>query len=413
MRCSVGSGIGPTIFSGRHNPLFLGQALLGNSQHPVSQQYAWAVMLLAAMPFLFLGICLTLRRLRTINLSVIWCLVFFIPFLNVAFFLLFALFSAPQAETKSQDLKEKNEVAAHRSSGTLNHMLISIIILAAVGFGLTILGVRTKQYWGYSLFVGMPFAMGFLTILLANRRMPVAKYRVPILACAPVLFSLLVLVLCAIEGVGCVLMAVPFAVLLSVTGGIFADILSRNSPSANQRSSLQCLTVLPLAMLVDLSQAQNQIQAPANKVHSTIEIHANVNTVSFPPIKTANHGVFSFYVPKLEKAVIDGSGIGAIRRCIFDQGTFVEPITVWRPGHELSFSVRSQINRFTPYLTTTQGQFKLIRLGPNRTKLIGNTWYKMHVAPKEYWQIWANYFIHGIHMRALDHIKHIAESKSL
>ena len=40
-------------------------------------------------------------------------------------------------------------------------------------------------------------------------------------------------------------------------------------------------------------------------------------------------------------AEIDGRGVGAIRRCVFTTGTFVEPIEVWDEPRLLRFSVAS------------------------------------------------------------------------
>ena len=122
-------------------------------------------------------------------------------------------------------------------------------------------------------------------------------------------------------------------------------------------------------------------------------------------------------------AVIDGVGVGAVRRCQFATGEFVEPITVWDAPRELSFRVQAQPDpmiEMTPYagprpphldgyFATTRGQFRLEPVGPNRTRLRGRTWYQVDVFPRPYWAAWADHFIHTIHLRVMRQIARLAE----
>ena len=107
----------------------------------------------------------------------------------------------------------------------------------------------------------------------------------------------------------------------------------------------------------------------------------------------------------------------------FSTGAFVEPITHWEAGRRLSFDVvrspepmreLSIYRNVSPphlngYLRSRRGEFRLIPLPQGRTRLEGSTWYELNMAPEEYWQVFADYFIHRIHQRVLDHIKHEAE----
>ncbi len=53
------------------------------------------------------------------------------------------------------------------------------------------------------------------------------------------------------------------------------------------------------------------------------------------------------------------------------------------------------------YFVSHEGQFGLIRLPGNRTRLTGTTWYTDRVWPSAYWQLWSDYIIHHIHLRVL------------
>src|SRR5690606_19692939 len=122
-------------------------------------------------------------------------------------------------------------------------------------------------------------------------------------------------------------------------------------------------------------------------------------------------------------ATIDGHGVGAVRRCRFTTGEFVEPITVWDEGRELGFTVTEQpdpMQELSPWdirpphldggFRTTAGQFLLEPLPGGRTRLIGRTHYVLDLAPRAYWSMWSEHIIHRIHMRVLEHVKRMAES---
>src|SRR5262249_42888891 len=124
------------------------------------------------------------------------------------------------------------------------------------------------------------------------------------------------------------------------------------------------------------------------------------------------------------RARIDGEGVGAIRRCEFSTGPFVEPITAWEAPHRLAFDVVSQpepMHETSPYrqidaphlrngLHSRRGEFRLIPLPGGRTRLEGRTWYSVEMAPQAYWGLFSDALIHAIHARVLAHVKQLAES---
>jgi hypothetical protein len=123
------------------------------------------------------------------------------------------------------------------------------------------------------------------------------------------------------------------------------------------------------------------------------------------------------------RARIDGEGVGAVRRCEFSTGPFVEPITVWDPPRRLAFDVTQQppsMTEWSPYhdvkaphvegyMTSKGGEFRLIRLPGNRTRLEGTTHYTLAIYPELYWSVYAELLLHGIHTRVLHHIKALSE----
>jgi hypothetical protein len=76
----------------------------------------------------------------------------------------------------------------------------------------------------------------------------------------------------------------------------------------------------------------------------------------------------------------------------------------WSPFH-------IQPPHLNNFLVSHGGQFKLIALPGNRTRLEGTTWYEHRMYPAAYWRLWSDFLIHRIHLRVLNHISACAETR--
>src|SRR5207244_574388 len=113
-------------------------------------------------------------------------------------------------------------------------------------------------------------------------------------------------------------------------------------------------------------------------VVSTVTIHAPPeavwrSVVSFPPIDEQPEAIFAIIAMPIE-ARIDGRDPGALRRCIFTNGEFEEPIEVWDEPRELRFGVRRQPQNIDEYVSIRRGQFLLTDNHDGTTTLRGTTW---------------------------------------
>jgi hypothetical protein len=145
------------------------------------------------------------------------------------------------------------------------------------------------------------------------------------------------------------------------------------------------------------------------------------HVVAFPELPPPDDVWFDLGVAAPTGAVIEGEGVGAIRRCRFTTGEFVEPIEVWDPPHELGFGVLHQpqpMFEMTPwdihpphldgYFRSTRGRFLLEPLPGGRTRVTGQTFYELDIAPRAYWRLWADHLVHRIHLRVLRHVARIS-----
>jgi hypothetical protein len=62
------------------------------------------------------------------------------------------------------------------------------------------------------------------------------------------------------------------------------------------------------------------------------------------------------------------------------------------------------------YMVSKEGQFRLIPLGPNRTRVEGTSWYQHGLWPAPYWRLWSDAIVRRIHMRVLENVRVLAEA---
>src|SRR5208283_2585250 len=69
-------------------------ALAGIDALPPDDEKFYFILLITSLPFLIAGIFLTLRRLRSAGLPLALCLLFFVPVINLIFFVILCLIPA-------------------------------------------------------------------------------------------------------------------------------------------------------------------------------------------------------------------------------------------------------------------------------------------------------------------------------
>jgi uncharacterized membrane protein YhaH (DUF805 family) len=396
------------------------------------KDYAFLLTLVAAsLPFLWVGVATTIKRLRAMRMPEWIVVLFFIPAVNVV---LFALLCA-LPEVRDQPASDSGH-GIHDWFGRFiptdrfGAIILSIITAGLLGFGAMQLGTRVFAEYGWGVFVGVPFLQGTFAALFVgyHRR---ATLDVCILASiASVLISALLMFVLAAEGAICILMALPLALILGLLGALLGYQLQRTGPArANAAASI--LLILMLAPLIIAASAADPQSAPLLSVTTSVDIDATPelvwsNVVSFPPLPDPTEVYFKAGIAFPRSAQIVGRGVGAIRYCRFSTGAFVEPITVWDEPRVLAFNVIQNppaMKELSPYenLTTphlrgfleaAKGEFTIVPVGRHRTRLVGTTWYTDRLWPQAYWELWSDPIIHAIHARVLDHIKALSEESS-
>lgn len=380
---------------------------------------AFVLLALWSLPFLWIGVSMSMRRSIDAGYSAWLGLLFFVPAINYLYIADMCLLrtSTKPVHVAPDDIPRPLE---HR----LPRALMSIAAGVVIGLAMLAFSVYGARSYGISLFLGTPFLIGAITAFLFNRRYPASNretHQVVImtLACLGG-----VILITAAEGAFCLLMAAPLAVAIGLMGSYLGrHIALRDSgPFAH---ALIGVMLLPLGATLDARQPPTGLR----EVRSSVEIAAPPdvvwrNVISFPPLPEPSELVFRMGIAYPKRAEIRGEGVGAVRYCVFSTGAFVEPITRWEPGRRLSFDVREQprpLEEWSPYadvvpphldgyFQSRRGEFRLVALPGGRTRLEGSTWYEMRLQPAAYWVLFGDAFISRIHRRVLNHIAANAEA---
>lgn len=283
------------------------------------------------------------------------------------------------------------------------------------------------RHYGYSLFIGVPLGMGFLLGLLYRigrvwRWMQVLK-----LVCGVLLLAALWLVLCKIEGFVCILMAAALVASITFLAVCVDWVLGAMLRSLQHRNKLHCLTIISLPFAMHW-ESNHRPTPPMLEQTTTIEVNASPDVVwqfipSFPAITDPPAGWLASGVAYPIASEIDGSGVGATRRCIVSTGTMPEVVTAWEPGKKLEFEVKEtppamvETNPFGEvhaahlegYFQARYGRFMLVPLPDGRTRIEGTSWFVHDLWPQWYWEPVTRHTVYQIHTRVLKHIKTLAE----
>jgi hypothetical protein len=389
-------------------------------------------MLAAALPFIWVGVTLTLQRLRDARLPPGLVVLFFIPAVNL--FLILGLCLVPTRPPEGTPvpgtvLARRARVVHRKVAGESGPaaFLLACVLSAAITAGLVFVAANVLKSYGFGVFVAAPFAQGWLAAVLyglPHRRSAGACVRVAVVALGMTGF---VLVAVAIEGLICILMAAPIALVLGVLGGLVGYVV-QSRPWANDTAPamiLALLVALPSLMAAESVAAPEPavrevrtaviVAAPAERVWASV--------IAFPPLAEPTDPLFRTGLAYPQRAEIRGRGAGAVRHCVFSTGPFVEPIEVWDEPRCLGFRVTDQpppLEELSPFhihpphldnfLVSHRGRFRLEQLPDGRTRLEGTTWYTNRMWPADYWGLWADGIIHRIHRRVLDHVRDVAEA---
>lgn len=303
--------------------------------------------------------------------------------------------------------------------------IVSIALPCMLGWTFTYLATNVFRDYAFGLFFWLPLVLGATSTLILAHKNSITRSELHSNSYRTLLVFCLGLLIFALEGIICLIMAAPIGLLFTWLGFLIGYSLSKSQVNKKTPAAIVVL-MLSVPSLMAFESTIKTFE-DVRSVTTSIEINASPetvwkNVVAFPPLKEPAEFIFKTGIAYPINATISGQGVGAVRHCNFSTGSFVEPITTWDEPKLLRFSVTEQPepmkeislydihpNHLHGYWVSKQGQFKLTSLPNGNTLLEGTTWYVNKIKPDFYWTTWSDYIVHKIHQRVLEHIKTEAE----
>lgn len=413
------------------NYLIPSEAVLNVTQLSHEDRKFYLTLVATALPFIYIGVMLTVRRLRATHLPTWLVVFFFLPLLNLLFFLILGVIPSRETEHIKTSIHKGwvdvtlGRILPDHPVGSAAMAVLLIVPLTTLTAWLSVSGLG-KYGWG--VFVGLPFALGLGSVVLHGYHRQRSFGSCLAVSCLSVVFLGLALGALAIEGVICLAMAAPIGIGLAMMGGAIGYLIQLR-PNTYREVPRILLIVLLFSPIIIGAEYQHPPEASLIAVRTAIEIDAPPekvwrHVVSFSELPPPDSWLFNVGVAYPMRAEIKGTGVGAVRHCVFSTGPFVEPIEVWDEPRLLKFSVSAQppamrelsyieidAPHLSNYLVSEGGQFFLTPLPGGRTRLEGTTWYRHRIWPATYWQVWSDTIIHRIHLRVLKHVKQLSEEQ--
>ncbi len=257
-----------------------------------------------------------------------------------------------------------------------------------------------------SFVIGVPIALGFITVWFGEYREKYGWARRVLLPWLPTLVCIACCLALAWEGLICVTLWLPLALVLSSLGGILASLLRLAIPSNRAKTyciALAALAPFAAAPIESLRKASNEIRT----VQTSIIISASPATVwreirSVPRIAEAEqHFDLGHLIgfPRPIEAVLVGEGVGAVRYARFQGDVlFVEKVTEWRPNERLSFAIHANPGSIPPttfdeHVTIGGAYFDVLR-GTYWIETLGGGEIRLHLSSEQRLSTGFNFYSH-------------------
>jgi len=164
------------------------------------------------LPFLWIGVSLTLRRAVDAGRSPWWCLLFFVPLVNYPTMLWLA--AQPSRAGPAGPPGPAGGALQHAAADRrLRAGLLGVAAALAITIPSVLIGVYLRRLYSAGLFLGTPFTIGYISAYVFNgRQAQSARHTLEVAVLAVALAGGAMLVF-ALEGALCIALALPLAAL--------------------------------------------------------------------------------------------------------------------------------------------------------------------------------------------------------
>lgn len=284
-------------------------------------------------------------------------------------------------------------------------------------------GVMTS---GFLFF--LPVVMGWITIANTSADGTHHWARWIFLPWITILLADLGLFLAFVEGIICLVFAIPVTLLFGSIGGIAAG-LTHRARFLRSRATTICLAILPL--LISAAEVQRQSPLDLRTVHNSIVIHATPETVwnnikrvpAIQPSEIRATWTHRIGFPLPVEATLDHERVGGVRHASFEHGLlFIETVTRWEPNHDLAFTIAADTAHIPPttldehvtiggrYFDVLNGEYRLETLADGAILLHLTSQERLNTDFNGYAHLWTDAVMSDLQQSILEVVKHRCES---
>jgi hypothetical protein len=361
-------------------------------------------MLLVSLPFIWTGVILSLHRLGAAGLPLALVGFFFVPLVNLLLFLVLTLLPTRKVLTveavQPQELRRQHKLRqAHRRLARDSYWrsgLVALLItvpLAALG---VLLGAEVLQSYGFSLFIGGPFALGMISVLLFGFSRPQPLGACVLVALTAAALAGLALFAVALEGAICLIMAAPIALFLVFLGALIGYVIQARPWLSNQMVSimLAVLAALPGLMAAESVKEHDgrlRVSDRLETVVSAVILEARPERIwdallVMDDVSAEKPVLLQIGLPIPKRCTLDGIGVGATRTCHFNSGVIEERVTNWDPPRRLDMQIVRVTIPGRHWLGFERTSFVIEGLSPNHARVTRTTTISSKLRPAWYWR---------------------------
>ena len=302
------------------------------------------------------------------------------------------------------------------------HVLQGILAGAGIIVFAVLVSAVTFGAYGWGLFVFTPFVVGVTTAYVINRRVDVGLGETLALVMGAAALGTLALLMLALEGLWCILLAAPLGALAAAFGAVLGH--AATIPGRKRGRPYLCVALLPAVFAFEAamppaaiftSVQSIDIAAPPAAVWRAL---TSDKPIALPPGLVGRAGLAYPTGARIRSAGAGGERIG-----FFSTGRARERITHWAPERQLAFVVIDQppaMEEMSPYRRVhaphVEGYFETgetsFDLEPNAgggTRLTIRASHLLRIDPVLYWEPVARWAIRRNTARVLADIKAKAE----
>ncbi len=280
--------------------------------------------------------------------------------------------------------------------------------------------------YGTGIFLVSPILCGFIAGAISNWNESRPTSTIWLSSLVQFFLTCTSLLIFAIEGVVCIVMASPLIYPMFALG----TWLGQSAMNFKRGSRKLFVTALPVIVGVGVG-ANAMDPLAATKTESTTYIVNAAPDKIWPllfelqNLPEPDQWIFRTGIAFTKGTHASGQVVGASRQCILTTGTMNETITALEVNHYMRFDVHNtppSIKESNPFydihprhetgsFKVHWGEFRLEPLPGGRTKFTGTSTYSYNIFPAWYWGLITDTVAEQIHVRMMGEVKRRVESK--